>query len=71
MICLNLNKREDPLIQCNIIHIVSGDEEAKSWLEPEIELAKNYKYSRKQLKEIEAEIEAYYNDFISTRGQKC
>lgn len=48
------------------IHIVSGDGEAKFWLEPEIELAKNYKYSRKQLKEVEATIEAHYNDFVST-----
>lgn len=26
------------------VHIVSGDGEAKFWLEPEIELAKNYRY---------------------------
>ena len=32
------------------VHIVLGDGEAKYWLEPEIELAKNHKYSRKQLK---------------------
>ncbi len=31
------------------VHVVSGDGEAKFWLEPEIELTKNYNYSRKQL----------------------
>ena len=30
------------------VHVVSGDGEAKFSLEPEIELAKNYNYSRKQ-----------------------
>ncbi len=32
------------------VHIVSEDGEAKFWLKPEVELAKNYRYSRKQLK---------------------
>ncbi|MES9901664.1 MAG: DUF4160 domain-containing protein [Sedimenticola sp.] len=27
------------------VHVLSGDGEAKLWLEPEIELAKNYHYS--------------------------
>ncbi len=36
------------------VHVVSGDGEAKFWLEPEIELAKNFQFSRKQLKEIES-----------------
>ena len=47
------------------VHTVSGDGEAKFWLEPEIELAKNYRYSRRQLKEIEVLIEAHYDEFIS------
>jgi diadenosine tetraphosphate (Ap4A) HIT family hydrolase len=29
------------------IHIVPGDGEAKFWLKPEIDLAKNYNYSTK------------------------
>jgi Domain of unknown function (DUF4160) len=29
------------------VHILSGNGEAKFWLEPEIKLAKNYHYSRK------------------------
>jgi len=47
------------------IHIVSGDGEAKFWLEPEIELAKNYRYTRKQLKEIELLIESHYDELSS------
>lgn len=35
------------------------------WLEPEIELAKNFRYSRKQIKEIETLIEEHYSELIS------
>ncbi len=47
------------------VHVLSGDGEAKFWLEPEIELAKNYNYSRKRLKEIESLVEVHYNELIS------
>ncbi|WP_250655272.1 DUF4160 domain-containing protein [Alkalimarinus coralli] len=47
------------------VHIISGDGEAKYWLEPEIELAKNYAYTNRQLKEIETLIEAHCNELIS------
>jgi len=47
------------------VHVISGGAEAKFWLEPDIELAKNYHYSRKQLKEIESLIEDHYNELIS------
>ena len=46
------------------VHVLSGDGEAKFWLEPEIELAKNYNYSRKRLKEIESLVEVHYNELI-------
>ena len=46
------------------VHVISGDGEAKFWLEPEIELAKNYRFSRKKLKEIESLIEVHYNELI-------
>ena len=46
------------------IHVVSSDGEVKFWLEPEIELAKNYQFSRQHLKEIEMIIEDYYNEFV-------
>lgn len=45
------------------VHIHSGNGEAKFWLEPDIELAKNYGLSRPQIKEIEQIIEVHYNEF--------
>ena len=46
------------------IHIISQDGEAKFWLEPEIELAKNFKFKRRELKEIEKLIEDNYDKII-------
>ena len=51
------------------VHVLSGDGEAKFWLEPEIELAKNYHFSRKQLKQVESLIEVHYNELISAWQQ--
>lgn len=45
------------------IHVSCPDGEAKFWLEPEIELANNYKLSRVQLKQIETLIEEHSDDF--------
>jgi hypothetical protein len=45
------------------VHVVCSDGEAKFWLLPEIELAKNHSLSRAQLKEIEGIIEVHYNEF--------
>lgn len=42
------------------VHVVSVDGEATFWLEPEIELAKNHRYSRSQLKQIESLVEVRY-----------
>ena len=55
------------------VHVISGDGEAKYWLEPEIELAKNHRYTRKQLKQIELLIENHYNEIVSAWEQhfKC
>ena len=47
------------------IHVASGDGEAKFWLEPEIVLARNYHYSRRQLNEIESLVEVHYDELIS------
>ncbi|ADE13344.1 conserved hypothetical protein [Nitrosococcus halophilus Nc 4] len=47
------------------VHVYCGSGEAKFWLEPEIELAKNYHLSRTQLKEIEGIIEAHYHELKS------
>jgi hypothetical protein len=41
------------------VHIYSQGGEAKFWLEPEIELAKNHRLSRIQLKQIESIIEEH------------
>ena len=50
------------------IHVVSGDGEAKYWLEPKIELANNYHYSRRHLKEIESIVKGNYREL--TRAWK-
>ena len=47
------------------VHVVSGDGEAKFWLEPEIVLARNYHYSRQQLNEIESVVEVHHDELIS------
>jgi len=47
------------------VHVVSGDGEAKFWLEPAIVLAKNYHYSRRQLNEIESLVEVHHDELIS------
>jgi hypothetical protein len=43
--------------------IHSPDGEAKYWLEPKLELARNYRLSKVQLKEIENIIERHYDEF--------
>jgi len=51
------------------VHIVSGDGEAKFWLEPDLELAKNHGYNRQQLKEIESLVEDHRNELVSAWKQ--
>jgi hypothetical protein len=51
------------------VHVMSADGEAKFWLEPEIELAKNHRLSRKQLKQIESILEAHYDELIGAWRQ--
>lgn len=46
------------------VHVVSGDGEAKYWIEPEIELSKQIKYSNKQLKEIKTLVEDHKDEII-------
>ena len=48
------------------VHIQSAEGEAKFWLEPKIELAKNYRFSKKQLKELESLLEAHYHELTSS-----
>ena len=47
------------------VHVYCGDGEAKLWLEPEIELARNYRLSRLQLKQIEEIIEDHHDELTS------
>ncbi len=51
------------------VHVVSGNGEAKYWLEPKIELARNYHYSEQQLKEIKSLVEVHYHVLISAWKQ--
>ena len=51
------------------VHVVSGDGEAKFWLEPKIVLASNYHYSRRQLKEIELLVEVHNDELIGAWKQ--
>ncbi len=51
------------------VHVVSGDGEAKFWLEPDLELAKNYGYHRQQLKEIESLVEDHRDELVSAWRQ--
>ena len=45
------------------VHVIRAEGEAKFWLEPEIELARNYGLSRRQLKEAEEIVEEHQNEF--------
>ena len=47
------------------VHVICADGEAKFWLDPEIELARNYRLSRTQLKEIEDLIEVHEDELRS------
>jgi hypothetical protein len=47
------------------IHVSSESGEAKFWLEPELELAHNYRFSRLELKSIEKILEGHYGELIS------
>jgi len=47
------------------VHVYCGDGEAKFWLVPEIELSRNYRLTRLQLKQIEEIIEEHYDELTS------
>ena len=44
------------------VHIYCENGEAKFWIKPQIELARNHRLSRGQLKEIESIIEEHYDE---------
>ncbi len=45
------------------IHVYCTDGEAKFWLEPELELARNFHLSKVQLNEVKDIIEEHYDEF--------
>ena len=47
------------------VHVISGEGEAKFWLEPIIVLASNYRYSGWQLNEIKSLIEVHNDELVS------
>jgi len=44
------------------VHVYCSDGEAKYWLDPELELARNYRLSKVQLMEVEKIIERHYDE---------
>ena len=46
------------------VHVLSADGEAKFWLEPNIELAKNHRLTQIQLRQIESILEAHRDELI-------
>ena len=51
------------------VHVVSARGEAKFWLEPTIDLARSYRYSHRELAEIETIIEEHQNELTSAWRQ--
>ena len=47
------------------VHVASSVGEAKFWLKPELELANNHRFTRKELKEIEEIIEEHYHELAN------
>ena len=47
------------------VHVHSSDGEAKYWLEPKIELARNYGLSDRQLAKILSIVEEHENELIT------
>jgi hypothetical protein len=54
--------REEPRMH---VRVQCADGEAKFWLEPAIELAKNYRLNDRQINSIRILIEAHANEFRS------
>jgi hypothetical protein len=47
------------------VHVQCAEGEAKFWLEPTIEMARNYRLSDRQISSIRTVIEAHANEFRS------
>jgi len=55
--------REEPRMH---VHILSGDGEAKFWIEPEISLASNYGLTQKELRELEKVVQERQDEIKRT-----
>ena len=51
------------------VHVRCANGEAKFWLEPQLELARNYRMSQRQLRESEEIIEDHLNEFRTAWNQ--
>lgn len=51
--------REEPRMH---VHVLCGDGEAKFWMEPRIELARNHGLSSRRLREVERMIEEHEDE---------
>jgi hypothetical protein len=51
------------------VHVYCADGEAKYWLEPDIELARNHGLSARQLREIQSIVEAHENELKVAWGK--
>jgi hypothetical protein len=51
------------------VHVVGSDGEAEFWLEPKIEMARNYRLSSPQLREVEELIGAHRDEITIARKQ--
>jgi hypothetical protein len=52
--------REEPRMH---IHVICADGESKFWLDPRVELARNFRMTDKQLREAEEIIEEHRDEF--------
>lgn len=52
------------------VHVTCPAGEAKFWLEPQIELARNHNLTRLQLKEIEGIIEEHLDEFKAAWNER-
>lgn len=51
------------------VHVVSGEGEAKFWIAPVVELARNHRYGSHQLKEIEVIIQEHHDELVAAWEQ--
>ncbi len=58
--------REEPRMH---VHVAALAGEAKFWLEPDVQLARNHRLSAQQLREIERLIGEHYDELVSAWQQ--